>query len=312
MPDRIRIRSGGSESTFSAPGPVVLGRDPSVVAVVLDHGSVSRRHAQIAHGEDGWVLTDLGSSNGDEYQGPLKNNLPPGSGAQLVMPNGCKFKGTWIDGRRITGAHRVSSATSVHLGMEHEGADITIEPVAERVDVASGPATERFDLPVEPVLESVVMPPVPAAAAPSAPVPGPPDVPGGTDDRPDDTRLFGTGGAPVAGADLRAKLGATTVTFPAVPDRKYTVGRDPDSDLTTDEEIVSRTHLELAWNGEVWTATDVSARGTFTTKGTPLPKGLPTPLAVSTTLRLGGSASGEPLRVSVSRFPRIRRRSDRE
>ena len=283
MPDRIRIRSGGSESTFSAPGPVVLGRDPSVVAVVLDHGSVSRRHAQITHGDDGWVLTDLGSSNG-----------------------------TWIDGRRITGAHRVSSATSVHLGMEHEGADITIEPVAERVDVASGPATERFDLPVEPVLESVVMPPVPAAAAPSAPVPGPPDVPGGTDDRPDDTRLFGTGGAPVAGADLRAKLGATTVTFPAVPDRKYTVGRDPDSDLTTDEEIVSRTHLELAWNGEVWTATDVSARGTFTTKGTPLPKGLPTPLAVSTTLRLGGSASGEPLRVSVSRFPRIRRRSDRE
>jgi pSer/pThr/pTyr-binding forkhead associated (FHA) protein len=88
MPDRIRIRNDGSENTFSAPGPVVLGRDSSDIDVQLDHGAVSRRHAQIAHDGQGWVLTDLGSSNG-----------------------------TWVNGGRINGPHRVSSATTIRLGM---------------------------------------------------------------------------------------------------------------------------------------------------------------------------------------------------
>lgn len=242
MPDRIRIRSGESESTFSAPGSIVLGRDSSDIDVVLDHGAVSRRHAEIAHDGRGWVLTDLGSSNG-----------------------------TWVNGSRISGPHRVSSATTIRLGMQHEGADITVEPVTESVETPTSPDDAR--IPQE-----------------------------------DETRMFGTGGVSDAGTALRAKLGGTTATLPAVPGKKYTVGRDPDADLSTAEEIVSRIHLELAWNGELWTATDVSARGTFTTdaKPTRLPKGIATPLAASTTLRLGGAATGEALSLTVA-APWLRR-----
>lgn len=253
MPDRIRIRSGESESTFSAPGPIVLGRDATDTAVVLDHRAVSRRHAQIAHDGQGWVLTDLKSSNG-----------------------------TWVDGNRINEPHRVSSATTIRLGMQQEGADIIVEPITE-----TATPTETVETPIdqpEPLDEARI----------------PED---------DETRLFGTGALPDTGPALRAKLGGKAVTFAAVPGKKYTVGRDPDADLSTDEEIVSRNHVELAWNGEMWTATDVSARGTFNREGRPLPKESATPLAVSTILRLGGAASGVPLALTVTDpwFRRIRK-----
>jgi hypothetical protein len=65
---------------------------------------------------DGTMLKGtLRFRNGDEYQGPLKNNLPHGSGAQLVMPNGCKFKGVWSDGRL-----QPNSKLVVHLPDELE------------------------------------------------------------------------------------------------------------------------------------------------------------------------------------------------
>jgi pSer/pThr/pTyr-binding forkhead associated (FHA) protein len=219
---------------------VVIGRNPDC-DLVLAPKSVSRRHAQIAHDGQGWVLTDLGSSNG-----------------------------TWVDGGRINGPHRVSSATTIRLGMQQQGADITVEPLSESVTT-------------------------PAADPPTS-------LDGDRIPQDDDTRLFGTGAVQDAGTALRAKLGGTTVTLPAVPGKRYTVGRDPDADLSTDEEIVSRNHLELAWDGELWTATDLSARGTFTTdaKPTRLPKGIATPLATSTTLRLGGAATGEPLSITIS------------
>lgn len=253
MLDRIRIRSGGSESIFSAPDPIVLGRDSNTATVALEHGAVSRRHAQLAHDGHGWVLTDLGSSNG-----------------------------TWVNGDRIDEPLRVSSPTTIRLGKQDEGADITVEPVTETLAPQAAPNE-----------------------APETP-------------RLDETMLFGTG-ALAAGTALRAKLGGKTVIWPAVPGKKYTVGRDPSSDLIATAEIVSRNHLELAWDGEQWTATDISARGTFRVhphrgEGKQLPEGVPTPLGVSTTLRLGGSASGQPLKLSVSapRFRRIRKNRRRD
>jgi pSer/pThr/pTyr-binding forkhead associated (FHA) protein len=220
----------------------------------LDHAAVSRRHAQIAH-DDGWVLTDLGSSNG-----------------------------TWIEGRKIDGPHRFSAATTVRLGMQHEGADITVEPVRDSVTTSTPP------------------PDHPTTSLPTQPAQ--PDFSDSTNDRQDETSLFGTGMGPTEGVALRARLGAKSMTFPSVPGKKYTIGRDGNSDLTTDNEIVSRTHLELAWDGEHWTATDVSARGTFAvgpdTKPVRLPQGIAVPLTKSTTLRLGAAASDEALKL---KFP---------
>jgi hypothetical protein len=172
--------------------------------------------------------------------------------------------------------------------MQQDGADVTVEPATESGATHGGPATEELDMSFEPV----------------------DDLSDGARDRQDDTMLFRSGRGPADGTGLRATLGTTSVTFPGVPGKKYTVGCDPDSDLTTNEEIVSRNHLELAWDGELWTATDVSARGTFTTgrdlKPVRLPKGVATPLAKSTTLRLGGAASGELLTLELS-APLLRR-----
>lgn len=48
--------------------PVVIGR-MSTNDIVLPDANVSRRHAQLERGESGWVLTDLGSTNGSHVNG---------------------------------------------------------------------------------------------------------------------------------------------------------------------------------------------------------------------------------------------------
>jgi len=47
---------------------IVVGRD-EVADVVIDNPSVSRRHAEIRLGDEGWVVEDLGSSNGTFLRG---------------------------------------------------------------------------------------------------------------------------------------------------------------------------------------------------------------------------------------------------
>lgn len=47
---------------------IVVGRDESA-DVLIDNPSVSRRHAEIRLGDSGWVVEDLGSSNGTYFKG---------------------------------------------------------------------------------------------------------------------------------------------------------------------------------------------------------------------------------------------------
>ena len=49
-------------------GTCVLGRDPGV-DFVLDDELASRRHAQVVGRAGGWVLEDLGSTNGTQVNG---------------------------------------------------------------------------------------------------------------------------------------------------------------------------------------------------------------------------------------------------
>lgn len=49
-------------------GEISIGRTPDN-ALVLDDGSVSRRHASLTHGADGWTLRDHGSTNGTFVNG---------------------------------------------------------------------------------------------------------------------------------------------------------------------------------------------------------------------------------------------------
>ena len=66
--------------------PLVLGRS-RYCDVTLRNDTVSRTHAELRRLHDGWSLRDLGSSNG-----------------------------TWIDGRLVTGAERVTPGQQVALG----------------------------------------------------------------------------------------------------------------------------------------------------------------------------------------------------
>jgi hypothetical protein len=47
---------------------IIVGRDEGA-DVLIDNASVSRRHAEIRLGDDGWVVEDLGSSNGTFLKG---------------------------------------------------------------------------------------------------------------------------------------------------------------------------------------------------------------------------------------------------
>jgi hypothetical protein len=47
---------------------IIVGRDDQA-DVLIDNPSVSRRHAEIRLGDDGWVVEDLGSSNGTFVRG---------------------------------------------------------------------------------------------------------------------------------------------------------------------------------------------------------------------------------------------------
>jgi pSer/pThr/pTyr-binding forkhead associated (FHA) protein len=67
---RLVIETGGlAGQDFSLARPVVtLGRGRENDIVLLEHG-VSRQHARVQRGPQGWMLTDLGSTNGTSVNG---------------------------------------------------------------------------------------------------------------------------------------------------------------------------------------------------------------------------------------------------
>lgn len=51
-----------------APGPFVIGRQPSS-DLWLDDPTVSKHHADLRRTDEGWMLVDVGSSNGTRVNG---------------------------------------------------------------------------------------------------------------------------------------------------------------------------------------------------------------------------------------------------
>ena len=58
----------GGRQVAIAPAGAVIGRSPDCDIVIAAH-EVSRRHAQVAPDAEGWILTDLGSTNGVRLNG---------------------------------------------------------------------------------------------------------------------------------------------------------------------------------------------------------------------------------------------------
>lgn len=74
-------------------------------------------------------------------------------------------------------------------------------------------------------------------------------------------------------------------------DSPVQIGRSSEAAVSLTEGSVSRRHLELAWGGSIWTASDSSTHGTFDAAGVRLaPRWT---VAAETTVRLGGAKGVE-------------------
>jgi hypothetical protein len=94
----LHIRFEDRELTVSEPRELVIGRDPSCDVYVADE-RVSRRHAVVRFGDDGWELEDAGSTNGTFHgadrvtrlaiRGPIElrlGNVTDGVEVEIVPP----------------------------------------------------------------------------------------------------------------------------------------------------------------------------------------------------------------------------------
>ena len=75
-PNHLRVTSGplaGTSLPLRESG-ILIGRSPES-ALVLDDDFASGRHARIYKGSDGWVVEDLGSTNGT-FIGPMRLSTP--------------------------------------------------------------------------------------------------------------------------------------------------------------------------------------------------------------------------------------------
>jgi hypothetical protein len=71
-------------------GPVLLGRSRRCDFVVRDP-SVSRRHALLIRGDEGWTLYDLGSTNGTRINGWRVDRATLRAGDELEL-GGARFR----------------------------------------------------------------------------------------------------------------------------------------------------------------------------------------------------------------------------
>jgi len=97
-PEDAEVKGGGRMPLLSVRGPdgppvtyrseadvITVGRAPSN-DVVLRHADVSRRHVEIRRHEGGWIVADMGSSNGAWLNGrPLVGQEPLRRGDEIVV-----------------------------------------------------------------------------------------------------------------------------------------------------------------------------------------------------------------------------------
>jgi ABC-type multidrug transport system ATPase subunit/pSer/pThr/pTyr-binding forkhead associated (FHA) protein/ABC-type multidrug transport system permease subunit len=80
----LDVKVGDQLITVQPGEPVVIGRDPACRVRVPDP-LVSRRHAELSYVDGGWVLRDLGSSNGTFQDGKAVQQVRVGAGAQVRL-----------------------------------------------------------------------------------------------------------------------------------------------------------------------------------------------------------------------------------
>ncbi len=227
---------------YSVPaGGLVLGRD-AACDVVVAQNEVSRRHAEIAPVDDGYVLRDTSAN------------------------------GLFVNGERVQGSHKLARADVMRVGTEEfrfyadvlSGAPKPADPppVAPVVAAPAPPADDLLEmelLPAMPARQEVPAPlntPAPVPIAPAPPLVAstviPQAIPAAKDSRPVLALLESTNEGPGKGTqyELRSSLGH--------------VGRGAHNDVRLPDESVSETHAKIQKRDDGWYVVDMdSTNGTY-------------------------------------------------
>ncbi|MBC7674078.1 MAG: FHA domain-containing protein [Polaromonas sp.] len=229
----------GKEYSVPASG-LVLGRDASC-DVVVAQSEVSRRHAEIVPGDDGYTLRDMSAN------------------------------GLYVNGERVQGSLKLARADVVRLGTEEfrfyadvlQAAPKPVEPSPVTAAVETVPSSDLLEMDLLPIMSTAsVAPaavptamPVPVAATAPAPILAPlapPAMPVAKDLRPVLAVLESTNEGPGKGTqyELRSSLGH--------------VGRGAHNDVRLSDESVSETHAKLQKRDDGWYVVDMdSTNGTY-------------------------------------------------
>jgi pSer/pThr/pTyr-binding forkhead associated (FHA) protein len=220
---RMVCLTDGREYQVGA-GPLVIGRDASC-DIVVPGNDVSRRHAQIVPGEDGYVLMDLSTN------------------------------GTLVNGTRIEGAKLLQRADVLRIGPDEFRfyADVP-------VGAGGGIAAEAAPAPAAPPSEPPSGPPAGAEHRLFNTMHGLPGVGGPPPSGP--VTPISAVGAPIASLLVRSgtlKGKRLTVRVPVV-----NIGRADFNDLVIPEPSVSASHAKLQRREDIWVISDLgSTNGTF-------------------------------------------------
>ena len=81
---RQALLVGGGRRNVLSGSRVVVGRSREA-DIVLDDPNVSRRHAELRKGDDGWQIVDLGSTNGIKVNGRRVDSRPLSPGDEITI-----------------------------------------------------------------------------------------------------------------------------------------------------------------------------------------------------------------------------------
>ena len=275
---------------------VVLGRDPGV-DIVIDSAGISRQHARISYQDGGYVIEDLGSSNGtflNDQRIDGRTPLNPDDRIGLGYSVTATFMEPVSSGTVTRVAHAPPEAVSATV-MADEGFGLGEMDNPPRLAVTvAGDDPQIYDLTRDIVTigraddNDIVIPskivsryhaqlkrtqggyqlvPLPEAGNPvlfeGRPLPGPHLL------RHDDTLRIGSLD-PGLMVSMTYQLPAGQIAqeealrFDFGEDTRLTVGRDPANDIVLDVPQVSRFHAQIERIGQRYRARDLqSSNGTF-------------------------------------------------
>ena len=226
----VLVTEGGADEgqLIALGGTTTFGREPGNDVVVIEAG-VSRQHASIVQTGDGYLLTDLGSSNG-----------------------------TFVNQQRLTEEpHLLQDGDRIRLGtvewyfLYQLAAEVVAAPTETEPQQAQPTAAPPTIIQTAPVQPTMIQPTADAPTSEAA------DPPGGDAPAEREERQPAEGPVLVAEGDPQDQrvipLGATT-----------TVGREPDNEVVVSQPGVSRNHARIVQAEGGYLLSDLgSSNGTF-------------------------------------------------